>query len=58
MLLIFRNLLLPDNVSADRQKAKFLVRVYKADGLPRMTMGLMANVKKAFTGESRDLVDP
>jgi hypothetical protein len=55
---LFSNLLLPDNVSADRQKAKFFVRVYKAEGLPRMTMGLMANVKKAITGESKDLVDP
>ena len=53
-----RNLLLPDNVSSDRQKAKFVVRIYKAEGLPRMTIGLMANVKKALTGESPDLVDP
>jgi len=53
-----RNLLLPDNVSADRQKARFYVRIYKAEGLPKMVIGLMANVKKAFTGESKDLVDP
>ena len=53
-----RNLLLPDNVSADRQKARFYVRVYRAEGLPKMMIGLMANVKKAFTGESKDLVDP
>jgi len=51
-------LLLPDNVSADRQKARFYVRIYKAEGLPKMVIGLMANVKKAFTGESKDLVDP
>jgi len=50
--------LLPDNVSADRQKARFYVRIYRAEGLPKMMIGLMANVKKAFTGESKDLVDP
>jgi len=44
-------------VSADRQKARFYVRVYRAEGLPKMMIGLMANVKKAFTGESKDLVD-
>ena len=49
---------MPDNVSADRQKARFYVRIYRAEGLPKMMIGLMANVKKAFTGESKDLVDP
>lgn len=54
----FSNLLLPDGVPANRQKAKFSVRIYRAEDLPRMTIGLMANVKKALTGESKDLVDP
>ncbi|XP_076441089.1 otoferlin-like [Babylonia areolata] len=52
------NLLLPDGVPADRQRAKFSVKVYKADGLPKMNAGIVANVKRAFTGESKDLVDP
>ena len=30
-----RNLLLPVGVTAERQRAKFIVRVYRADGLPR-----------------------
>ena len=34
------------------------MRIHKAQGLPKMNTGLMANVKKAFTGESKDLVDP
>ena len=34
------------------------LKVYKAEGLPKMNTGIMANVKKAFTGESKDLVDP
>ncbi|XP_056017603.1 otoferlin-like isoform X2 [Ostrea edulis] len=52
------NLLLPDGVPADRQRAKFCINVYKAEGLPKMNTGIMANVKRAFTGESKDLVDP
>lgn len=42
----------------ERQRARFIVRVYRADGLPRMNAGIVANVKKAFTGEIQDLVDP
>lgn len=55
---LFRNLLLPDGVPIERQRAKFIVKIYRADGLPRMNSSLMANVKKAFTGESKDLVSP
>jgi hypothetical protein len=53
-----RNLLLPEGVSSDRSRAKYIMRIHKAQGLPKMNTGLMANVKKAFTGESKDLVDP
>ncbi|KAK3090409.1 hypothetical protein FSP39_011632 [Pinctada imbricata] len=52
------NLLLPDGVPADRQRAKFCINVFKAEGLPKMNTGMMASVKKALTGESKDLVDP
>ncbi|XP_065364288.1 otoferlin-like [Calliphora vicina] len=52
------NLLLPDGVPIERQRAKFIVKIYRADGLPRMNSSLMANVKKALTGESKDLVSP
>ncbi|XP_065062327.1 otoferlin-like isoform X2 [Rhopilema esculentum] len=52
------NLLLPDGVPAERPKARIVVKIYKAEGLPKMNSGLMANVKKAFTGEVRDLADP
>lgn len=34
------------------------MRIYRADGLPKMNSSIVANVKKAFTGESKDLVDP
>ncbi|XP_045464673.1 otoferlin-like isoform X3 [Harmonia axyridis] len=52
------NLLLPDGVPINRQKARLIIKIYKADGLPKMNSSLMANVKKAFTGESQDLVNP
>ncbi|XP_017781557.1 PREDICTED: otoferlin-like isoform X2 [Nicrophorus vespilloides] len=52
------NLLLPDGVPIDRQRARFIVKIYRADGLPKMNSSIMANVKKAFTGEVNDLVDP
>lgn len=55
---IFRNLLLPDGVPLERQRAKFVIKIYRADGLPRMNSSIMANVKRAFTGESKDLVSP
>lgn len=57
-LIYFRNLLLPDGVPIDRQRARFIVKIYRADGLPKMNSSIMANVKKAFTGETSDLVDP
>lgn len=50
--------MLPDGVPIERQRAKFIVKIYRADGLPRMNSSLVANVKRAFTGESRDLVNP
>ncbi|XP_058978172.1 otoferlin-like [Musca domestica] len=52
------NLLLPDGVPIERQRAKFIVKIYRADGLPRMNSSIMANVKKALTGEAKDLVSP
>ncbi|KAF4526880.1 hypothetical protein B566_EDAN013791 [Ephemera danica] len=53
-----KNLLLPEGVPVERQRARFIVRIYRADGLPKMNSSIVANVKKAFTGEMKDLVDP
>lgn len=53
-----RNLLLPEGVPADRQWARFYIKIYRAEGLPKMNTSIMANVKKAFIGENKDLVDP
>ena len=55
---IFRNLLLPDGVPAERQRAKYILRIYRADGLPKMNSSIMANLKHALGGQHRDLVDP
>lgn len=52
------NLLLPDGVPAERQWARYYLKIYRAEGLPRMNTSIMANVKKAFIGENKDLVDP
>nr|XP_057911953.1 otoferlin isoform X6 [Doryrhamphus excisus] len=52
------NLLLPEGIPAERQWARFYVKIYRAEGLPKMNTNIMANVKKALIGESRDLVDP
>lgn len=53
-----RNLLLPEDVPAERQWAKYYLKIYRAEGLPKMNTSIMANVKKAFIGENKDLVDP
>lgn len=53
-----RNLLLPEGIPAERQWAKYYVKIFRAEGLPKMNTSIMANVKKAFIGENRDLVDP
>ncbi|XP_059837740.1 otoferlin isoform X5 [Hypanus sabinus] len=52
------NLLLPEGVPSERQWARYYVKVYKAEGLPKMNTSIMANMKKALIGENKDLVDP
>ncbi|KAA0708535.1 Otoferlin Fer-1-like protein 2 [Triplophysa tibetana] len=52
------NLLLPEGVPSERQWARFYVKIHRAEGLPKMNTSIIANVKKAFIGENRDLVDP
>ncbi|CAL8300499.1 unnamed protein product, partial [Boreogadus saida] len=52
------NLLLPEGVPAERQWARYYLKIYRAEGLPRMNTSIMANMKKAFIGDNKDLVDP
>lgn len=58
IVFVGRNLLLPVGVPAERQRAKFIIRIYRADGLPKINSSIIANMKKAFTGDAKDLVDP
>ncbi len=44
LFLLLRNLLLPVGVRAERQRAKFIVRIYRADGLPRYSENLLSKV--------------
>ncbi|KAI1885019.1 hypothetical protein AGOR_G00215870 [Albula goreensis] len=55
---IDKNLLLPQGFPSERPWARFYVKVFRAEGLPRMNSSLMANVTKAFIGENKDLIDP
>ena len=40
-----RNMLVPVGVTSQRQRAKFIVRIYRADGLPRF---FFENIKNIF----------
>ncbi|XP_006879370.1 PREDICTED: fer-1-like protein 6 [Elephantulus edwardii] len=55
---IEKNLLIPHGFPSERPWARFYVRLYKAEGLPKINSSIMANVTKAFVGDSKDLVDP
>lgn len=53
-----RNLLIPQGFPSERPWARFYVRLYRAEGLPKMNSSIMANITKAFVRDSKDLVDP
>ncbi|KAM9626808.1 fer-1-like protein 6 [Trichechus inunguis] len=55
---IEKNLLIPQGFPSERPWARFSVRLYKAEGLPKMNSSIMANVTKAFVGDGKDLLDP
>ncbi|XP_025026309.1 fer-1-like protein 6 [Python bivittatus] len=55
---IEKNLLIPKGFPSERPWARFYVRIYRAEGLPKMNSSIMANVTKAFIGDSKDMVDP
>ncbi|XP_060773958.1 otoferlin isoform X1 [Neoarius graeffei] len=52
------NLMMPEGIPAERQWARIYVKIFRAEGLPKMNASIMANVKKALIGDNRDLVDP
>uniref|UniRef100_A0A3Q1BXL8 C2 domain-containing protein n=1 Tax=Amphiprion ocellaris TaxID=80972 RepID=A0A3Q1BXL8_AMPOC len=55
---IDKNLLIPDGFPAERPWARFCVKIYRAEGLPRNNSSIMANVTKAFIGDNTALIDP
>lgn len=58
LVLFLRNLLLPEGYPSERPWARFCVKVYRAEGLPRNNSSIMANVTKAFIGDNTALIDP
>ncbi|XP_075960903.1 fer-1-like protein 6 [Anarhichas minor] len=55
---INKNLLIPEGFPTERPWARYFVKVYRAEGLPRSNSGMMANVTKAFIGGDTALIDP
>ncbi|MEQ2158968.1 hypothetical protein GOODEAATRI_017591 [Goodea atripinnis] len=55
---VIRNLLIPEGLPSERPWARFCVKVYRAEGLPRNNSSIMANVTKAFIGDNTALIDP
>ncbi|XP_065818496.1 fer-1-like protein 6 isoform X1 [Labrus bergylta] len=55
---IDKNLLIPEGFPSERPWARFYVKVYRAEGLPRNNSSIMANVTKAFIGDNTALIDP
>ncbi|XP_035029738.2 fer-1-like protein 6 isoform X1 [Hippoglossus stenolepis] len=55
---IDKNLLIPEGCPSERPWARFCMKVYRAEGLPRNNSSIMANVTKAFIGDNTALVDP
>lgn len=53
-----RNLLIPEGLPSERPWARFCVKVYRAESLPRNNSSIMANVTKAFIGDNTALIDP
>ncbi|XP_043946076.1 fer-1-like protein 4 [Protopterus annectens] len=54
---IERNLLLPKQVPAERPWARFTVKIYKGEGLPTMSSGIMGSFAKII-GDKKIFIDP
>lgn len=57
MIISSRNLLLPKRVPAERPWAKICIKVYRAEGLPTMSAGIMGGFSK-IVGEKKVFIDP
>ncbi|XP_014816680.1 PREDICTED: fer-1-like protein 4 isoform X1 [Calidris pugnax] len=54
---IERNLLLPKRVPAERPWARVCIKLYRAEGLPSMSAGIMGGFSKII-GEKKAFIDP
>ncbi|XP_075373403.1 fer-1-like protein 4 [Mycteria americana] len=54
---IERNLLLPKRVPAERPWARFCIKLYRAEGLPSVSTGIMGGFSKII-GEKKVFIDP
>ncbi|NXB71685.1 FR1L4 protein, partial [Donacobius atricapilla] len=54
---IERNLLLPKRIPAERPWARVCIKLYRAEGLPSMTEGIMGGISKII-GERKVFIDP
>ncbi|NXT26817.1 FR1L4 protein, partial [Syrrhaptes paradoxus] len=54
---IERNLLLPKRVPAERPWARVCIKLYRAEGLPSMSAGIMGGLSKII-GEKKVFIDP
>uniref|UniRef100_A0A8D2PYS7 C2 domain-containing protein n=1 Tax=Zosterops lateralis melanops TaxID=1220523 RepID=A0A8D2PYS7_ZOSLA len=54
---IERNLLLPKRVPAERPWARVCIKLYRAEGLPSMTAGIMGSISRII-GERKVFIDP
>ncbi|NXR54428.1 FR1L4 protein, partial [Hippolais icterina] len=54
---IERNLLLPKRVPGERPWARVCIKLYRAEGLPSMTAGIMGGISKII-GERKVCIDP
>ncbi|XP_053937718.1 fer-1-like protein 4 isoform X2 [Cuculus canorus] len=54
---IERNLLLPKRVPAERPWARVFIKLYRAEGLPSMSAGIMGSFSKII-GEKKVFIDP
>ncbi|KAM9487177.1 fer-1-like protein 6 [Clarias gariepinus] len=55
---IEKNPLLPEGFPSMRPWARYYVKVYRAEGLPRINSSIMANVTRAFVSDNTALIDP
>lgn len=53
----FRNLLLPKRVPAERPWGRICIKLYRAEGLPSMSAGIMGGISKLL-GERKVFIDP